>query len=168
MKIHFNERSITIWYSNSHSIDDWVCDDDILMLPWFPPLCWWTALESGFLCSRRPPCWLLIHFIEMYSAAELNISNDKKWLAQLGQCMGVLVPKMRLGSCRKTVRRRTNRPKSLPPAYSAPRTMSQPRLTASKHLSVARLLSYHPFPLLLQHWPICWFRVSSNGGGWRG
>ena len=25
----------------------------------------------------------------MYSAAELNISNDKKWLAQLGQWMGI-------------------------------------------------------------------------------
>ena len=79
------------------SIDDWGCDDDILMQHWFASLvCWSTTLEIGLSMPRRPPCWLLIHFIEMYSAAELNISNDKKWLAQLvHQCMGgVLVPKM--------------------------------------------------------------------------
>ena len=37
----------------------------------------------------------------MYSAPELNISNDKKWLAQLGHCMGVLVPKIG-SSCSRT------------------------------------------------------------------
>ena len=37
----------------------------------------------------------------MYSAPELNISNDKKLLAQLGHCMGVLVPKIG-SSCSRT------------------------------------------------------------------
>ena len=66
--------------------DDRGWDDDILAVVCSSMLM--NRIGIG-LSMRRPPCWLLIHFIEMYSAAELNISNDKKWLAQLGQWMGI-------------------------------------------------------------------------------
>ena len=123
-------------------IDDWGFDDDILMQPWSPSPLLMNHIRIVLSMPRRPPCWLLIHFIEMYSAPELNISNDKKWLAQLGHCMGVLVPKMWAQAA--AAGRRTNRPKSLPPAYSAPRTMSRPRLTGFQTSVRARLLSFPP------------------------